>query len=248
MSESAEHLGREETVAAGALDARTAAELREQLAALLGHDLRNPLSAVTACSQLLERKAQDPDIAKLASRVTANAVRMSRLISDILDFARSRLGGEMDLDLEEASGLEASLAAAVDEIGAAHPGRVVVRRIRLDGVVHCDPARVRQLVAILLANALVESVEGTVDVDVDIAGGELRIAVKDDGEPIPAGSLGDVFRPFWRRTALGRREDRGLGLFICQQIAEAHGGRIAVTSSREDGTRFVAHLPIGAGA
>ena len=70
------------------------------------------------------------------------------------------------------------------------------------------------------------------------------IEVANRGEPIPAAHLGEVFRPFWRRSGPRGRDGLGLGLHICDQIAKAHGGRIDVTSTSGDGTRFIASLPI----
>jgi len=236
---------KQEKTRAALLDEQAAGELREQFIAILGHDLRNPLSAVAACSQLLERKAKDPETAKLASRITTNSMRMSRLIDDILDFARGRLGGNLGLQVEEVGNLDEALAAVVAEISDAHPTRPVTRRIDIGRIVRCDPGRIQQLASNLLANAIAHGVAGSaIEFDARVDGAELLIDVRNEGEPIPADSLGDVFRPFWRRTTSGRREGVGLGLHICEQIVVAHCGRIDVTSSPEDGTRFSARLPI----
>ena len=64
------------------------------------------------------------------------------------------------------------------------------------------------------------------------------------GEPIPAASLGQVFGPFWRRSTASNRHGLGLGLFICSQIVKAHGGTLGVVSSSAEGTTFTARLPI----
>ena len=73
-------------------------------------------------------------------------------------------------------------------------------------------------------------------------GNDVVIEVHNDGEPIPADRIGKVFEPFWRRTAA--REGLGLGLYICSQIAKSHGGRLTVQSAAEQGTTFIARLPI----
>ena len=235
----------QEQAHAALLDEQATGELREQFMAILGHDLRNPLSAVSVCSQLLERKAKDPDIAKLAARITTNTKRMSRLIDDILDFTRLRLGGEMGLDFEAVADLDEALAGVVAEISDAHPGCVIRSEIAIDRPVAGDRGRLQQLASNLLANAVAHGAQDhPVEFRARIVGDRMTIEVANQGEPIPAGHLGEVFRPFWRNSAPKRREGLGLGLHICSQIAKAHGGRIDATSTSGDGTRFIASLPI----
>ncbi|MEO7026598.1 MAG: GAF domain-containing sensor histidine kinase, partial [Caulobacteraceae bacterium] len=236
---------RQEQTHAALLDEQAAGELREQFIAILGHDLRNPLSAISACSQLLERKAKDPDIANLASRITTNTKRMSRLIDDILDFTRLRLGGEIGLDFEAIGDLDKALAAVVAEISDAYPGRVIRSEIAIGRPVTCDRGRLQQLASNLLANAVTHGAQDRpVEFSARIVGDSLDIEVANRGEPIPAAQLGNLFRPFWQSPTQKRREGLGLGLHICDQIARAHGGRIDVTSTSGDGTRFIARLPI----
>src|ERR1022692_2457927 len=81
-------------------DSHTAKELREQLSAVLGHDLRNPLQAIVVTSELIAKKSTDPDVVALATRIKANSKRMSSLIDDVLDFTRGRLGGEIGIRIE----------------------------------------------------------------------------------------------------------------------------------------------------
>lgn len=236
---------KQEKTQAALLDEQAAGELREQFIAILGHDLRNPLSAVSACSQLLERKATDAETRKMAARITTNARRMSNLIDDILDFARGRLGGDMGMGFTTVDDLDEALAAVVAEMADAHPDRRFASAIAIGRPVHCDRGRIQQLASNLLANAVSHgAVEGRIELDARIDGAWLLIEVRNDGEPIPADSIGDVFRPFWRRSTTGRREGLGLGLHICDQIAKAHGGRIEVRSTREAGTVFSVRLPL----
>ena len=236
---------KQEQARAALLDEQAAGELREQFIAILGHDLRNPLSAIAASSQLLERKASDPGTAKLATRITTNAMRMSRLIDDVLDFARGRLGGDMGVAVGSVDDLDQALASVVAEMSDAHPQRPITGRIDIGRAVRGDRGRIQQLASNLLANAVAHGApEGPVELDARIDGDDLLIEVWNDGEPIPEASLRDVFRPFWRRSSSGRREGLGLGLYICERIVEAHGGRISVTSTSEGGTRFCVRLPL----
>jgi hypothetical protein len=227
------------------LDEKAAGELREQFIAILGHDLRNPLSAVLACAQLVARKSADPQIATLAQRITANARRMSGLIDDVLDFARGRLGGGFGVHIEEVGDMEQALAQVAGELRDAHPERDVVSHIGAIGPVWCDRARVQQLVSNLLANALTHGrpggaamLEAFTDADA------LVLRVHNDGDPIPPEHLSSVFSPFWRHATSAARGGLGLGLFICAQIVEAQHGKLAVSSSAEEGTTFEARLPL----
>ena len=97
---------RRESAEAALLDERAVGELREQFIAVLGHDLRNPLGAVSACGQLLEKKSTDPALATIATRLMTNVRRMSALIDDTLDFARARLGSGIGVQIADVHDLE----------------------------------------------------------------------------------------------------------------------------------------------
>jgi signal transduction histidine kinase len=194
---------------------------------------------------LLERKAKDPDIANLAARITTNTKRMSRLIDDILDFARLRLGGDMGLDFETVADLDEALAAVVAEISDAHPRHVIRSEIAIGRPVTGDRGRLQQLASNLLAHAVAHGTpDRPVAFSARVVDGRLTIEVANQGEPIPAAHLGEVFRPFWRRPTSKQRDGLGLGLHVCDVIARAHGGQIEVTSTTDDGTRFIASFPI----
>ena len=226
------------------MDERAAGELREQFIAVLGHDLRNPLAAIAMGATLLKRKAGDPAaVVTAAQRIERSARRMSGLINDVLDFARGRLGSGIGIELEETTTLGHSLEGVTAELREVHPERSIVSDIVVDGPVRCDLERIQQLLSNLLANALSHGLPDTpVRVRAWLDGQDVVIEVHNEGEPIPPERLGKVFEPFWRRTAA--REGLGLGLYICSQIAKSHGGRLTVRSATEQGTTFVARLPI----
>ena len=233
-----------EVTQAALLDERAAGELREQFIAVLGHDLRNPLAAISACGLILEKKSTDPALALMASRVNRSVARMSRLIDDVLDFAKARLGGGIGVSLQEVDGVELALSTVVGELRDAHPDRTISARIAIGCSVCCDVGRVQQLVSNLLANALTHGAqERPVVFTASASHNELVLTVRNEGEPIPPDSLDQVMSPFWRRSTSASREGLGLGLYICAQIVRAHQGRIAVTSTREEGTTFTVHLP-----
>jgi signal transduction histidine kinase len=226
------------------LDERQAGELREQFIAVLGHDLRNPLAAIAMGAVLLQRKADDPAAVRTAAqRIERSTKRMSGLINDVLDFARGRLGSGIGVEFAETATLGHSLEGVVAELREAHPERDIRADIAVDGLLRCDPQRIQQLLSNLLANALAHGLPGgQVRVSARLEGTDVVIEVNNDGDPIPADRLDKVFQPFWRRSA--SREGLGLGLYICSQIARSHGGRLVATSSPEQGTSFVARLPI----
>jgi signal transduction histidine kinase len=228
------------------LEERAAGELREQFIAILGHDLRNPLHAVSASGDMLERRLTDPKSLAFVSRIKANVRRMSSLIDDVLDFSRGRLGGGIGIELTEVEDINTGLATVVQEFKDAQPECEIISRISVDRAVRCDLGRLQQLASNLLANGLTHGLlHGPVKISAKADGNDLVLEVWNAGEPIPAESLGKIFEPFWRHSVSASRNGLGLGLHICSQIVRAHEGRISVSSTRESGTRFTAHLPLG---
>jgi signal transduction histidine kinase len=224
---------------------RVASELREQFMAILGHDLRNPLHAVLATAELLQRRLANHAHAELASRIKTNARRMSRLIDDILDFARARLGGGIGVELEDVDNIEPDLSAVVQEFQDAQPERRIISNISVSRTVRCDIARVQQIASNLIANALTHgTAEGPVRFSAETPADGLVLDVWNAGGLIPPEIIDKIFEPFWRRSVAGSGQGLGLGLHICAHIVRAHGGRISVTSTRNEGTRFRVWLPL----
>jgi signal transduction histidine kinase len=227
------------------LDERAAGELREQFIAILGHDLRNPLQAVFANSDQLARKLTDPALAAIATRIKTNARRMSSLIDDVLDFARGRLGGGIAVELTHVENINVGLTAVIQELQDAQPEAEIVSNIRVDRPVRCDLGRLQQVAANLLANALTHGLTGSrIKISAWTDETDLMLEVWNAGEPIPPQSIDKIFEPFWRHSVSASRHGLGLGLHICSQIVRAHEGRMTVTSTRENGTRFTARLPL----
>jgi signal transduction histidine kinase len=227
------------------LDERAAGELREQFIAILGHDLRNPLHAVHASGDMLERKLTDPALLTIASRIKTNVRRMSSLIDDVLDFARGRLGGGIDVELTQIENINTGLTAVVQEIRDAQPECEIISHISVSRSVRCDLGRLQQVASNLLANALTHGLpHSPFKISARADEHDLVIEVWNAGEPIPSESLGKIFEPFWRHSVSASRNGLGLGLHICSQIVRAHQGRISVISTREGGTHFTARLPL----
>src|ERR1700677_4530146 len=143
------------------LDERATNELREQFIAILGHDLRNPLHAVFAGGELLERRLTDPAQRMIASRIKVHARRMSSLINDVLDFARGRLGGGIGLELADVDNITEGLTSVIEELQVARPDRKILSRIDVNRSIPCDLGRLQQVASNLLGNALTHGSPGS---------------------------------------------------------------------------------------
>jgi signal transduction histidine kinase len=226
-------------------DEREVSVLREQFIAVLGHDLRNPLAAVFASADLLVRKGSEVDVAAVGKRIQSSARRMTRLIDDVMDFARGRLGGGIGTRLAWEEDPGAFLREVVVEARASYPDREIVAQIDVAQAVRCDRARLQQLLSNLLGNALHHgAADRPVRVEARTDADEMVIAVINEGAAIPPEHMGKLFEPYWRPPSSEPGGGLGLGLHICSQIAAAHGGRMEVSSSREGVTRFAARLPL----
>ena len=224
-------------------EAEQAAHFRERFIGILGHDLRTPLTAILASARLVLRLRDLPDPAlAAAARISSSAERMSRMIADLLDFTQARLGGGLSLQRRPCD-LRDCVRACVDEVVAANPGRVIDVDIAGDTAGAFDTDRVAQLLSNLLTNALAY---GPPDDAIRVrARGEaeaVAIEVENGGEAIPERERAALFDPFRRGSlAAGHGRGLGLGLFIVQQIARAHGGDVSV-SSEPGRTLFTARL------
>jgi signal transduction histidine kinase len=238
---------RQQEVEASLIDERATSELREQFIAVLGHDLRNPLAAVSATADLLTLRKDDPALVTLGKRLRTTTFRMSRLIDDVMDFARGRLGSGIGVSIVPSENLAASLQDVIAELRTAYPDRTIVDHVSIDRTVNCDRTRLQQLLSNLLGNALIHGArEHAVEVDATFENEQIVLRVANGGELISPESIGKVFEPYWRPATSKPGGGLGLGLFICKQIVMAHGGVLEVQSSQETGTVFTARMPCGA--
>ena len=225
---------------------RETAELREQFIAVLGHDLRNPLAAISAGARILQRSGalQQHKELRVLDMINTTVTRMSDLIDNVLDFARGRLGGGITLSRDAKRPLRPVLEQVVDELRTASPRRVIETNLEIAAAINCDRTRIGQLASNLIGNALTHGApDQPVRVGAKTEGGEFKLWVVNAGEPIPAAAMGKLFEPFFRGDVRDSRQGLGLGLHIASQIAQAHGGRIDVTSTPDE-TRFVFTMPL----
>jgi signal transduction histidine kinase len=224
---------------------REVSELREQFIAVLGHDLRNPLFAINAGAEILLRQPLDERSQTVARHILTSGKRAARLVDDVLDFARGRLGNGIALSLKRCSDIQTSLQHVVAEIQSVHPDRVIESDIAPLPDFHCDPGRLGQLLSNLVANAITH---GRHDTPVNVRGAVERdtfvLQVTNQGEPIAADVQAQLFQPYSRPATDVPQAGLGLGLYIARQIALAHGGRLEVTSTRETGTVFSFAMPL----
>jgi signal transduction histidine kinase len=220
------------------LAALGATELREQFIAVLGHDLRNPLTAISTGVQMLQARPSVATSERIVAMMQRSAKRMSGLIDNVLDFASGSLGGAFHIDRQPAR-LQPVLEHVIAELHTSWPGRTIHTSFALDQPVDCDPARMAQLFSNLLANALVHGLpQSEITVRAASCNGVFELEVANASARIPSETLARLFQPFVRGEAAPAGRGLGLGLYIASQIAAAHQGEL--TAHWSDGwTRFV---------
>jgi phosphoserine phosphatase RsbU/P len=222
---------------------RQTSELREQFIAVLGHDLRNPLAAISSGMRLLQKEQSEAKRKYISEMVEGSIVRMGSLIDNVLDFARGRLGTGIPLELRTDVSLSTVLEHVVSELRLGIPDQIIETDIDLPNPIKCDPSRISQLVSNLLGNALTHgSASVPVHIHADSEGGILTIWVTNGGDPISPEAIERLFQPFFRGEVRHRQQGLGLGLYIASEIAKAHEGAVSVASSSEE-TRFTFRMP-----
>jgi signal transduction histidine kinase len=227
-----------------------AAQLREQFIAILSHDLKGPLSSIAMNAGLLIEKAELTERQlKTVARISRSAGRMNRMIRDLLDFTRARLGGGFELE-RTPCGLAEICTQVVEEIETAHPDRTVRLQITGRGWGSWDADRMAQVMSNLIGNGLRYSPpDAPVQISLVDEGNDVSFEVSNQGDAIPPEMLSVIFEPYVRMRTSAPTEGShglGLGLYIANQIVVAHGGRIDVRSSPGSGTTFRVLLTRGA--
>lgn len=218
--------------------------LREQFIAVLGHDLRNPLASIAAGVGLLERTPLNDRATKVVGMIHQSVSRMAGLIDDVLDFARGRLGDGLLLEWDTDRSVEVVLRQIVAELQIGAPDRLITSAFAITQPVACDLRRVGQLASNLIANALSHGAPNQpVRIVARTVEGWFTLSVSNAGPPIPEGMRGSLFEPFARGEHRPSQQGLGLGLYISQEIAKAHGGTLTVESTEEE-TTFTFRMPL----
>jgi signal transduction histidine kinase len=210
---------------------------RELFLGTVGHDLRNPLQTILTATQVLAAsQTLGGAERRIVGTIERTADRMRRLIDQLLIFTQGVAGGvPVERQMVDAGEL---VRGVVREHA---PGRDIVVEDQLASPISIDPERIAQVMDNLITNAIRYG-SGRVTVRLTREGDRAAIAVHNSGTPIAPGKLDTLFDPYRRATS--SRGGVGLGLYIVQQIARAHGGSVAVTSTAEQGTTFVVRLPL----
>jgi len=223
----------------------TTEHYRDQTLGILGHDLRNPLSAiVTGSTVLISSEKLDDRSLGIAARMLSSANRMNRMIGDLLDLTRTRFGDLIPV-VPAPIDLEPMCQQVVAELEGLRPAGTLrfTRRGDLRG--EWDADRIAQVLSNLIRNAIQHG--GTNDrIDIVASGSrdEVVVEVHNGGPCIPENAIGTIFEPMVRhRGGSHTNVGVGLGLYIAAQIVLAHGGKLDVTSTEAEGTTFAMRLP-----
>ena len=227
-------------------DSLQAVRTREEVLAIVSHDLRNPLNAITLGASLLQRSPtlSDDDSEQLET-IELSAKRMSRLIADLLDVTRIEIGKQLPIEPARLDVAEL-LRETVELFKAQASANEVTLQARGEDVppVFADHHRVLQVLSNLVGNAMkFTPASGMISIAAEARDGDVLCVVADTGPGIPTANLGKIFNPYWQ----AKRDERlgaGLGLPIAKGIVEAHGGHIWVESEPGVGTRFFFTLPV----
>ena len=210
---------------------------------IIGHDFRNPLTAIGLAATALTGHVTEDQRRKLADGIRSSARRLTEMVDALVDVTRSRLGGGLEI-WPERGDLRRLCDQIVDELRLAFPHRqVVVDAAPGPTEVDFDFARMSQVITNLVVNALLHGAPDTpVELTLSRDQDEVRLRVSNQGAPIAPDVMAQLFDPFRRGTAPNQGPaGLGLGLYISQQIVAAHGGTIEVHSAER--TCFTVRLP-----
>jgi len=219
--------------------------------AILGHDVRNPLGAISMGSQILLRDEKLSSLhGKIARQIGKSVDRIGEIVADLLDFSVTHLGSGIPITCAPMN-FAVECTAIVEELRMFHPNIPINLELEGDLQACWDRSRIGQVLSNLVANAVQHGVAGAT-IWVSAIGNDEGVTwtIQNEGEVIPPGELRFMFDPA-KRFAIRSAEQRaiaadghlGLGLYITRAIVEAHRGGIAVTSTQLEGTTFVITLP-----
>jgi signal transduction histidine kinase len=225
---------------------------RDRVMGILGHELRNPLSAIVALARVTMSRDDLPgDVRERLAQMDRAAQRSLAMITSLLDYSESRWRGTLPARPELAEP-GAIAGRVIEELRVANPDRVIALDVRSREPFELDPARMEQVLSNLIGNAIVHGApDAPVEVSVDVGEAEALLTVKNRGPVIPPEQIQSLFQPFTQgghdAARVGTDHERprglGLGLYIVQEIVDAHGGTISVDSDGERGTTFLIRLP-----
>lgn len=221
---------------------------REELLAMVSHDLRTPLNVVSLAARRIEQLAEGTAVGtstkKSASIILRATTRMNRLVEDLLDLSKIESGQPVSIECSDTDVVELAREAADQfEPIAASRGVTVIAAGGPPVVAQCDADRIRQVLENLVGNAVkFSSSGGVVRVRATRYEAGVSLEVSDEGVGIPSVQLPRIFDAYWQGGEQ-RRRGAGLGLSIVKAIVDAHGGRVAASSVVGQGTTITVTLP-----
>lgn len=232
-------------VSANLMEERKIAELRETFIAILGHDLRNPVSTTRMCADILLKLSTDDTAIRQAEIIKATTYRMQGLIDNLLDFAMGNLGDGIKLEMTtDNSQLQKVLEQVLQEMKTLDSHHEIKDNIQLKNAVSCDLNRIAQLFSNLLGNAIKHGAENKpIEVDIYTTDQEFVLSVSNAGTKISDSAMENLFKPFFSENANRSKKSLGLGLYISSEIAKAHGGELTAHSTAEK-TTFTLIIPL----
>ena len=224
--------------------------LQDELLSLASHELRTPLTSIRGYLDLLRTRVQstsgDERLIRYAAQALSQMRRLTALVSDLTDVARLQ-SGNLTLVLDAVE-LGTVVARVVETARDLPPGHTIHLAAAAEPLwLESDAGRLEQVLFNLLTNAFTHAPSATpIDVRLRRVGGEVGVEVQDYGRGIAADQLPHLFARFYQVARPDRPSQggMGLGLFICQEVVTAHGGRIAVVSTEGEGTTFTVWLPL----
>ena len=227
-------------------EAQQAVRLREDVLAIVSHDLRNPLGAIDLSASMMIQRNHDPRLRKQIDIIRRSATRMEHLITDLLDMASIQAGR---LVVNKTPNDAGRLLADVVDMHASLASEKqlsLTARGDLDGVtLMCDRERIAQVFGNLVSNALKFCRPGDrIELSGRVDGSRVVFLVRDTGPGIAPDELPHIFEPYWSSAKRHAKQGTGLGLYICKGIVDAHGGTITVDSQPGSGATFTITLPL----
>ena len=225
-----------------------AVRAREELLAIVSHDLRTPLSAIATTASNLLRGAPAEMLARDAATILSNSRRMERMIRDLLDFSQLEAGSlRVELRRENLAQLVRHAVESARPMAARHSLLVDVTEDARDLEVLCDRERIFQVLSNLVGNAVkYTEVQGRIKVRLSRLPAEAMVSVVDSGRGIAQDELPALFDRYFQgqtRPVVRGSSGAGLGLYIARGLIEAHGGRMWAESTPDAGSTFCFTLP-----
>jgi len=224
---------------------------RQTFLAILGHDLRSPLSSIQMAAHiLLKSKALDAQHLDFAASIKRNVSTMDAMIKDLLEYASGELGRKIPVK-PKAANMGSICQASLDEVQSAYPDINFYFEVSGDLDGFFDQARFQQVLSNLLNNAAKHCEHGTpITLSARRESETVIVQIKNFGIPIPPVSLQVIFNPLVQLSDNGQNSNfhlstsLGLGLFIAREIVEGHNGTIEASSTETDGTIFTVQVPL----